>query len=861
MSRLVGSLIVLILFALPPAVNAWAADDASQLVRSVLGLETPDVQEDFSAMCLDREGRVWVAYVAHDGQTDQLQVARATDGGLSRLATLAGPGVVHQPAIACDADNTIWVVWSQLDASGQWRLQARKIVDGRVADETMTIEGASGSAVFCDAGTDAKGRVWVAWQSFRQSAGDLYAKCYDPAIGKWSDEIRVTEDPEGDWEPRLGFLPGDDAAWIAFDSSRDGVFNVYLARVSVDGAVKTHQLTSSPRYEARPSIASDAEGNGFWLAWETGKLRWGMNTRGVSGTLGLNADRRITVAHFDRATGVVATAADVTPVLLRAGVARGQQPAAKAAKAAKKPAAKQAASRQVETLNLPNVIVDASGHLWLACRYYLGSHWKIALTRYDDRANSWTAPVTVEKSGYGQDRRCHWARDAQGSLYLAWPSDLRTSKRALTSGIYLASIDAGASLPQASVPAAKPQPAAEQVTYWGEFSRERGREDRHRWTAGDKTYRLYWGDFHRHTDISNCRTPHDGCIVEQFRYAYDMGKLDMLGTSDHTDIGKPYDPYEWWCNQKLADVFHAPGFFTSFYVYEREQRWPWGHRNVIFGQRGGPIIYINRGLYQSMPWNETLPVAEGNGEISPQELWQMLGKVGKPVTIISHTGATGMGTDWDGYERIDNAVENLVEIYQGARVSYEGTNTPQPQVGFPRGVNLTEDAHGSVKTGSGFGQYDKGVYQNALKNGHRLGVFANSDHISTHTSFGGVYAESSTREGLLEGLNARRTIAATDKIFMEFSCNGNLLGTELETSEPPTLKITVSGTAPLAVVTLVRNEADYQDFRPKDGTDFEVTYTDDKPARGENRYYVRVVQVDGNMGWTSPIWVQYGGAE
>jgi len=36
-----------------------------------------------------------------------------------------------------------------------------------------------------------------------------------------------------------------------------------------------------------------------------------------------------------------------------------------------------------------------------------------------------------------------------------------------------------------------------------------------------------------------------------------------------------------------------------------------------------------------------------------------------------------------------------------------------------------------------------------------------------------------------------------------------------------------------------------------------VTYTDEKPLEGENRYYVRVVQVDGNMGWTSPIWVQY----
>ena len=36
---------------------------------------------------------------------------------------------------------------------------------------------------------------------------------------------------------------------------------------------------------------------------------------------------------------------------------------------------------------------------------------------------------------------------------------------------------------------------------------------------------------------------------DHFRYAYDLAKIDFLGTSDHTDIGKIYHPYEWWHNQ------------------------------------------------------------------------------------------------------------------------------------------------------------------------------------------------------------------------------------------------------------------------------------------------------------------------
>ena len=82
--------------------------------------------------------------------------------------------------------------------------------------------------------------------------------------------------------------------------------------------------------------------------------------------------------------------------------------------------------------------------------------------------------------------------------------------------------------------------------------------------------------------------------------------LDLI--LDHTDLAKKYTAYEWWQNQRLADLFQNPGFFTSFYVYEREQKWPWGHRNVVFADRGGPIVYINRKNYLSSPWAEKWPV-------------------------------------------------------------------------------------------------------------------------------------------------------------------------------------------------------------------------------------------------------------
>ena len=66
----------------------------------------------------------------------------------------------------------------------------------------------------------------------------------------------------------------------------------------------------------------------------------------------------------------------------------------------------------------------------------------------------------------------------------------------------------------------------------------------------------------------------------------------------------------------------------------------------------------------------------------------------------------------------------------------------------------------------------------------------------------------------------------------------------------------VKGTAPITRVTLIRNEKDYEIFEPQAiSAEFAKTFVDEKPEPGEYRYYVRVEQGDGNMGWTSPVWV------
>jgi hypothetical protein len=748
--------------------------------------------------------------------------------------------------VAIDGTGGVWSFWGQINAKNVVTLRARRFGDGNAGPEIELASSPDAGNSFVDAATDGSGRLWVTWQEIRPAASRIWVRHLDRGAKDWSAPVCVSTASEGgNWEPRLA-CSDREGAWVAYDSSAAGNFDLRLARVTPDGKVRDRALTTGPEYEARCSIASDGDG-GLWIAAERGRRQWGLDSRGHENEMGMNAAKRLLLGRYEIAKDEFTE----VPVPERGRPTPSPDPTPGLA------------------VNLPCVAAPY-GEVWVAYRYFSNLFWRTALIRYLPESKAWSQPVALPDSTMGQDRHNELTLAPDGQLWICWPSDHRQTKVPGTSAVYAAAIDT--TVPLVAEPEEEierevtrlPEPAP----YLAAAVTPRAGGDHHTWTIGGKTYRLCWGDLHRHTDISNCRTGFDGCIVEAYRYAYDMAKLDFLGTSDHTDVGKAYDPYEWWHTQRQVDVFYAPGQFTSMYAYEREQPFPWGHRNIVFAERGGPLIYIKRQLYRLSPWQARWPVEPGVGEILPAEVWDLLHRYGKPCAIISHTGATGMGTDWTRYEAFDQTNENLVEIFQGARVSYEGLGAPQPTVGLRAGEPYTPSNRSNDPRFAPPGAIDdfqavenapptanNGVYQKALSTGKRLGVFASSDHISTHTSFGGVYVEEFSREGIIAGFNARRTCAATDKIFVEFSCGDHLRGEEIRLSGKPELTMHIEGTAPLQRITIVRNEEDYHVETPGgESREFSLVWTDPAPLAGENRYYLRVEQAGGNMAWSSPLW-------
>src|SRR5260370_18859521 len=111
-----------------------------------------------------------------------------------------------------------------------------------------------------------------------------------------------------------------------------------------------------------------------------------------------------------------------------------------------------------------------------------------------------------------------------------------------------------------------------------------------------------------------------------------------------------------------------------------------------------------------------------------------------------------MGTDWGDNEP---ALEPLIEIYQGDRVSAE-------YEGAPKAANRA-----NVASAPG-GFRPAGYVWNAWAKGYKLGVQASSDHLSTHISYACTLVTDFTREGLLEGMRKRHSYAATDNIILDY---------------------------------------------------------------------------------------------
>jgi hypothetical protein len=147
---------------------------------------------------------------------------------------------------------------------------------------------------------------------------------------------------------------------------------------------------------------------------------------------------------------------------------------------------------------------------------------------------------------------------------------------------------------------------------------------------------------------------------------------------------------------------------------------------------------------------------------------------------------------------------------------------------------------------------------NAWAKGLKLGVQASADHIATHDAYACLLVDgrrTTTREEMLDAMRARHSYAATDNIILDVRIGDHLMGDIFELREAPVLKVHVEATGAIDKVDVIKNNTFVHTARPNGAkADFEFRDSDSRP--GESYYYVRVQQKEGQLAWSSPIWVR-----
>jgi hypothetical protein len=120
-----------------------------------------------------------------------------------------------------------------------------------------------------------------------------------------------------------------------------------------------------------------------------------------------------------------------------------------------------------------------------------------------------------------------------------------------------------------------------------------------------------------------------------------------------------------------------------------------------------------------------------------------------------------------------------------------------------------------------------------------------------------VLAPALTREDIFDALWARRCYATTgEQILLDFTADDHVMGQEFQVSAPIRVQARVTGTDRITLLEIIKSSRVLCAHRGANDTETLDCVDAELPAPGEwSFYYVRVTQADGNMAWSSPIWI------
>ncbi len=785
--------------------------------------EGPNPEEhDYPSLLVTRNGVVWIAWQAYQNNGDNVYVRHTTSAGWSEPVRLTEQrGDVFKTALGEDRDGRVWAVWSE--RSGEdWDLFARAF-DGRDWSPRRKLTSANHPNFFHRLVPGPEGALHLIWTGYEDGQSHvLWSKLEG---NDWSKPVEVSG--ASAWMPDAA-TDSKGNLYVAWDSYRTGNYDIFFRKIDADGTMETiQQVTHSGKFQAHASVAVDRQDR-VWLAWDESGDNWGKdwNRDDMERATTLYADRHPRVAVFENSVWK-------EPV----GGMMGAVP-----------------RRYNRFVEEPRLACDSRGRVWAVLRLRTATannrndhwanngRWESFLTSYE--GDHW-APLTPIPETSSHPDSVFAIEPGPSGIWMAWNNNSRSfgpaagfqpsgkaagrnigTHRPGVNEVDTASFTVDSAAAEARLEAFNDPPDGSPPVHPHEAEHVR-RIRAYRTTADGATLQILRGDLHRHTEISGDGAG-DGSVEDYFRYMLDAAEMDTGIIADHSAGGD--NEYTWWRTEKAIDLYHIRSRYTPLFGYERSVRYPNGHRNVVFAERGVRTLPISR--------------EEDQGQVNSGPILYPYLKQHRGICML-HSLATEQGSD---YRDNDPEVEPLVEIYQGYHANYE-------YEGAPRGEshNYQVLVHEKYEA--------PGFYWNALAKGLKLGVEASSDHVSTHSSYTMIYSPSTGRADIVESMRKRHAYGGTDNIIVDFEAVDNqgrahMMGDAFESARAPRLSVKIIGTDTLSRVEVIKDGRFVYTSEPKSDR-AEFTYVDNEPGQGTSWYYVRAMQMDRNLAWSSPIWVKY----
>lgn len=310
-------------------------------------------------------------------------------------------------------------------------------------------------------------------------------------------------------------------------------------------------------------------------------------------------------------------------------------------------------------------------------------------------------------------------------------------------------------------------------------------------------YNVYFGNLHSHTGNSDG----EGTPTDAYNYAKNTAALDFLAVTDHLE---QIDPLEWFYIKNDANSLTTSSFVAI-------AGWEWGsplHGHVNVFNTDDYITDVGN-LWYTLDLPAFYNWVRNNNPAFAQ---------------FNHPGDVDLATNWNDFEYIDNATDNVFHLIEFQTV-----------------------------------QQATDYYEFSLNQGWHLSPAWNQDNHSAdwgtkNDGRAGIWATSLTKADLFSAIDAGRTFATMDKnasLWLDIS--GIAMGGTAQRyyDAPVHIRLSDNDNEIWSTVELVSQNGIIQTFSSTSGIiDTIINYS----PTADNYIFIRAIQSDGNYLWSAPVY-------